>query len=107
MIKLKLIADYNFAGKNYAEFDPSNRTEKKDAGVDAWQLPNFYTIDLGLNYRFQICKGLNAAVYINVNNLTNVEYIADAKDGNNHDWQSALVYYGFGRTWSTGFKVLF
>lgn len=104
---LKLIADYNFAGKNYAEFDPSNRTEKKDAGVDAWQLPNFYTIDLGLNYRFQICKGLNAAVYINVNNLTNVEYIADAKDGNNHDWQSALVYYGFGRTWSTGFKVLF
>lgn len=104
---LKLNVDYNFAGKNYADFDPSNRTEKKDAGVDAWQLPNFYTIDLGLNYRFELCKGINAVVYTNVNNLTNVEYIADAKDGANHDWQSALVYYGFGTTWSTGFKILF
>lgn len=104
---LKLNVDYTFAGKNYADFDPSNRTEKKDAGVDAWQLPNFYTIDLGLNYRFDVCKGLKAVIYTNVNNLTNVKYIADAKDGANHDWQTALVYYGFGTTWSTGFKILF
>lgn len=97
---LKLNVDYTFAGKNYADFDPSNRTEKKDAGVDAWQLPNFYTIDLGLNYRFDVCKGLKAVIYTNVNNLTNVKYIADAKDGANHDWQTALVYYGFGTTWS-------
>ncbi len=37
----------------------------------------------------------------------NTEYIADAKDGTNHDWKTALVYYGFGTTWSAGFKVIF
>ena len=104
---LKLNVDYNYAGKNYADFDPSNRTEQKDAGVDAWKLPDYYTIDLGLSYRFDLCKGLKAVIYSNVNNLTNVNYVADAKDGANHDWRSALVYYGFGTTWSTGFKVMF
>lgn len=104
---LKLSVDYNYAGKNYADFDPSNRTDKSDAGVDAWKLPDFYTIDLGMSYRFDLCKGLKAVVYSNVYNLTNTRYIADAKDGANHDWRSALVYYGFGTTWSTGFKIMF
>ena len=104
---LKINADYNYAGKNYADFDPSNRTEKKDAGVDSWKLPDFYTIDLGMSYRFELCKGINAVIFSNVNNLTNVRYIADAKDGANHDWKTALVYYGFGTTWSTGFKLMF
>lgn len=103
----KLNVDYNYAGKNYADFDPQNRTSKTDAGQDAWQLPDFYTIDLGLSYRFDLCKGLKAVVYSNVYNLTNVTYIADAKDGANHNWDTALVYYGFGTTWSTGFKVMF
>jgi len=46
-------------------------------------------------------------MYANVNNLTDVEYIADAKDGDKHDMKTALVFYGFGRTWSTGFRVNF
>ena len=104
---LKIHADYNYAGKNYADFEPAYRTQEKDAGVDAWKLPDFYTIDLGCSYHFDLCKGLKATVYANVDNLTNVRYVADAKDGYNHDWQSALVYYGFGTTWSTGFKVMF
>lgn len=103
----KLNVDYNYAGKNYADFDPANRTSKSDAGIDAWQLPDFYTIDLGLSYRFELCKGLKAVVYSNVYNVTNTCYIADAKDGANHNWDTALVYYGFGTTWSTGFKVMF
>lgn len=104
---LKLNVDYLYAGKNYANFDPTNRTEKKDAGVDAWKMPDFYTLDLGLNYRFSISKDVNATMYINVNNLTNVEYIADAQDGAKHDMNTALVFYGFGTTWSTGFKISF
>ena len=57
--------------------------------------------------RFNITKDIRAIVYSNVYNLTNTEYIADAKDGTNHDWKTALVYYGFGTTWSAGFKVIF
>ena len=58
---------------------------------------------LGMNYRFNITKDIRAIVYSNVYNLTNTEYIADAKDGTNHDWKTALVYYGFGTTWSVRF----
>ena len=68
------------------------------------KLPDYGTIDLGMNYRFNITKDIRAIVYSNVYNLTNTEYIADAKDGTNHDWKTALVYYGFGTTWSAGFK---
>ncbi len=103
----RINADYMYAGKNYAEFDPANRTKKADAGLDAWQLPNYYTIDLGVNYRFYLAKGLKATLYSNVNNLTNVEYIADAKDGFGHNMSSAMVYYGFGTTWTTGLKIAF
>lgn len=103
----RINADYVFAGKNFAEFDPEDRTNQSDAGVDSWQLPNYYTIDLGINYRFKLAKGLNATLYSNVNNLTNVEYVADALDGANHNMSSALVYYGFGTTWTTGLKILF
>lgn len=103
----KVGADYNFYGKNYADFDPQNRVNKNDAGIDAWQLPDYGTIDLSMNYRFNISKDVRAVIYSNVYNLLNTEYISDAKDGTNHDWRSALVYYGFGTTWSTGFKIIF
>ena len=103
----KISADYNFFGKNYADFDPQNRVNEADAGIDSWKLPDYGTIDLGMNYRFNITKDIRAIVYSNVYNLTNTEYIADAKDGTNHDWKTALVYYGFGTTWSAGFKVIF
>ena len=103
----KLHGDYHFFGKNYADFDPSNRVNKADSGIDAWKLPNYATVDLGMNYRFNVTKDVRAVVYSNVYNLFDTEYIADAKDGKNHDWKSALVYYGFGITWSTGFKVIF
>ena len=56
------------------------------------RLPDYGTIDLGMNYRFNITKDIRAIVYSNVYNLTNTEYIADAKDGTNHDWKTALVY---------------
>ena len=101
----KISADYNFFGKNYADFDPQNRVNEADAGIDSWKLPDYGTIDLGMNYRFNITKDIRAIVYSNVYNLTNTEYIADAKDGTNHDWKTALVYYASVHTWSAGFKV--
>ena len=31
----KISADYNFFGKNYADFDPQNRVNEADAGIDS------------------------------------------------------------------------
>lgn len=103
----RINADYVYAGKNFAEFNPETRDSESDAGIDSWQLPDYYTIDLGVNYRLKLTEGLDAVLYTNINNLTNVEYISDADDGTKHDMATARVYYGFGTTWTTGLKILF
>ncbi|PWD98320.1 TonB-dependent receptor [Marinilabilia rubra] len=102
---LKLGADVNYYGKNYAEFDPTNRT-KENEKTDSWQLPDYNTVDMNLKYDFNI-GSLDASLYGKVNNLLNTEYIADARDGDKHNAETALVYYGFGTTWSTGLKIKF
>jgi outer membrane receptor protein involved in Fe transport len=42
-----------------------------------------------------------------MNNVFNTEYIADALDGAGSNAETALVYYGFGRTFSVGAKLKF
>ncbi|MDK2840696.1 MAG: hypothetical protein PWQ17_201 [Anaerophaga sp.] len=101
----KVGADFNYYGKNFAEFDPTNRTVEGEK-VDSWELPDYTTLDVNLKYDFNI-GSLEASIFGNVNNILDTEYVADANDGDNHDAESALVYYGFGTTWSTGLKVKF
>lgn len=102
---LTLTGSVLYNGKNYADFDPTNRTKEKDR-VDAWRMPDFATVDFGANYRFKISQ-LDATLYLNANNLFDTQYVADAKDGAAHDMASALVYMGFGRTWATGLRINF
>jgi outer membrane receptor for ferrienterochelin and colicin len=103
--KLKIGGDFNYFGKNFSDFNPENRTSADDRS-DAWQLPDAYILDLNLKYRFKVAK-LNATIYANINNILDTEYIADATDGVSHDNATTLVWYGFGRTWSTGLKINF
>ncbi|MDI3527309.1 MAG: hypothetical protein PWR03_1492 [Tenuifilum sp.] len=103
--KLKIGADVNWYAKNYADFDPTKRTSP-DSKVDAWRMPNYYIIDIDANYKFKI-GNLNATLYGNVNNLLDTEYIADATDGSLHDAYTSYVFFGFGRTWSTGLRINF
>lgn len=103
--KLKLGADAFYYGKNYADFDPTARTTIASK-VDAWQMPNYCMININANYKFKI-GNLNATVYGNIQNLLDTEYFADATDGSNHDEFTSYVFYGFGRTWSTGLRIYF
>lgn len=104
--KLKIGADYNFYDELYAYYDPTYNLSPDDKGKDTWQLPAYGLLDLNMKYDFDIA-GLKASLYGKVNNVLNTEYIADAKDGVNKDAESALVYYGFGRTMSVSLKVRF
>ena len=103
--KLKIGADFNWYGKNYADFDPTARTTIENK-VDAWEMPNYYILDVNANYKFKM-GNMNATIYGNVSNLLNTEYIADATDGTNHDEYTSYVFYGFGRTWSAGLRINF
>lgn len=102
---LSIGANWNYFGRNYANFDITKRTDENDR-ADSWRMPDFCTVDMHLNYRFAIGK-FNANLFGNVNNLFNNEYISDATDGKDHTKGTALVWYGFGTTWTAGLKVAF
>ncbi len=103
--KFRISADALYYGNHYSEFDATQRNSVDSKG-DSWKLPNVTLIDLGFNYGFDIA-GLKASMFGNVNNLFDVEYVSKAKDGSDHNASTANVFYGFGRTWSTGLKVKF
>lgn len=103
----KIGLDYNYFDNLYAQFDPAGRSgETNMNGPDSWKLPAYALLRANLRYKFKIAN-LNAKVYCNINNLLNTEYITDADDGSAHDWETSRVFYGTGRTWTTGIKIYF
>ena len=96
--------DYNYAGANYADFDPSDRGEDT-MGVQAWQMPEFGLFDVGLTHRFDF-GGFNTTLNANVYNLFNTEYVSDARDSDGTA-STALVYFGAGATYTVGAKINF
>ena len=64
-------------------------------------------MDINASYRMNFNNGMGISFFANGNNVLNKKYIADAKDATINGQRSALVYYGFGATWSAGVKVSF
>lgn len=102
---MKVAADMNYYARHYSNYYLDNRKDENDR-ADSWKLPDFATVDARAQYTFKVA-GLDATVYGNVNNLFNKKYISEAQDGADHQRSSATVWYGFGRTWTTGLKVMF
>ncbi|WP_299152445.1 TonB-dependent receptor [uncultured Christiangramia sp.] len=101
---MRLRANYNYFGDFWSDFDPVSRNNP-DAG-ETWKLPDFGTLDVGLSYNFSVA-GFDAALNANVYNITDTEYIANAQNGLQNDARTALVWYGFGRTYTVGAKLNF
>ncbi len=98
--------DFTHFDRLYADFNVENRTVFEERGLQAWQMPAYQVLDLNVRYRFKI-SGMNASMFANINNLLDTSYIADATDGASFNYDTAIVYYGFGRTWSLSFRVNF
>jgi iron complex outermembrane recepter protein len=102
---------YNYYANLYAEYDPTNRTKKELAGVQAWKVPDYGLLDLKAVMDFKL-GSLAGMLYINVNNVFDTEYITDAQDGDGNedgigDALGSSVFYGVGRTWTTSIKINF
>lgn len=103
--------DWNYFGRNYADWSFSASSDLIIGGEKAfntpWMIPDYNTFDLNASYTFNM-GGFRSTLSGNINNLFNQEYISQAIDGSNHDWQTAYrVFYGFGRTMSVRLKVNF
>jgi len=104
--KFKLSLDFNHYDRLYSLFDVATRTKAVDEGVDAWEMPSYQLLDLSFKYDFKM-GGFNTTLVGSVNNLLDAEYLSDATDGSNHNYDTAIGYFGFGRTWSTTLKIKF
>ncbi len=102
---LTLGVDFNYYGRHYADFAAADRTDEKDR-AEAWKLPDYSTVDLNLNYDFKMGT-FQGQLFGNVNNLFNRKYISDALDGSDHTRETAVVWYGFGITWTAGLRISF
>lgn len=100
--------DANYFGRNYAYFNISSvgTSLSPTSFAQPWQIPDATTFDLNASIRFKI-SSFDAILVGNIQNLLDAEYITDATDGANHDWQTSPVFYGFGRTFSTSLKIKF
>ncbi len=101
---MRLRANGNYFADFYSDFDPVSRNDEN--APEVWKLPEFATLDVGLTYDFDF-GGFNTTLNANVYNITDTEYIANAQNGLDNNARTALVWYGFGRTWTVGAKLNF
>ncbi len=119
----RLTIDYNYYANIYADFDPSDRgvtsnNPDPDAAAaevaailatdapQAWEMPDYGLFDLALNHKFKFGP-FDASLTGRINNVFDTEYISDAQDGTGSTSDTALVYFGYGRTFSVGAKLNF
>ncbi len=90
----------------YADFDPIDKTDANatEDEAQALKLPAYQLLNAGLTYRFKISNS-DARFRINVNNLLDKLYVAEASDRS--ELARASGYFGFGRTWNCGLKLSF
>lgn len=104
----------------YAAFSPDGRTDPNDR-AQSWKAPGYTVFDFHGAYRISdlipMWKGGDVRLFANVFNLLDEIYIQDATDdssfngydddGDNHDADSAEVYFGLPRTFNIGFQIVF
>jgi hypothetical protein len=103
---------------HYAGFNPVDRDDSDDAGIQPWKIPGYSIFDFHASYRLgdliPVWKGGDLRLFFNAFNLLDELYISDALDNssynafdNDHDADDAEVYLGLPRTFNLGFEVKF
>ncbi|WP_400076201.1 TonB-dependent receptor [Winogradskyella sp. R77965] len=100
----RLSLDYNYFDRLYADFNPSDRGVAN--APDPWEVPAYGVFDTAFSHSFPF-GNFEATLIGRMNNIFNTHYIADALDGPGSNAETALVYYGFGRTFSVGATLKF
>jgi len=116
MEKTHFTVDYNYFDNLYAKYDPNDRSNP-DA-PQAWKAPAYSTFDATIRYGFKLGE-FDATVTGRINNIFNTEYISDALDGGSigspgdpnyvppSTDKTALVWFGYGRTFNVSAKIKF
>jgi hypothetical protein len=95
-----------YFGKNFADFSPE-RLVGVNAGRDSWRMPSYYNLDFSMGYRYDFMKRYAVTFRLNLFNITNTTFIADASNNANaqyrdFDAKSATIFFGQGFRWNFG-----
>ncbi|MGD8782399.1 MAG: TonB-dependent receptor [Ignavibacteria bacterium] len=99
---------------HYAEWDPFDRTNKDEAGIQPWKIPSYSVFDLHANYELPLnLSGIGLEVFCHIFNLFDEVYISDASDNSsynaygekNHKADDAEVYFGLPRYANFGIRL--
>jgi len=104
---LSLDAGFLFRDKFYTEFDITD-VQAKPENVDDVQplrLPSYGLVDAGISYTYKLNTDSKIRLRLNVDNVLDELYVADAEDDANLYRANGL--FGFGRTWNASVKYYF
>jgi outer membrane receptor protein involved in Fe transport len=104
MEKTHFTVDYNFFGDLYADYDPEAR--RTEGTPQSWKAPDYGTFDASIRYGFKFGE-FDTTLTARMNNIFDTQYIADAYDGAGSVAETALVWYGYGRTFNISAKIKF
>ncbi|NOU47585.1 MAG: TonB-dependent receptor plug domain-containing protein [Bacteroidales bacterium] len=97
--------DIRYNTRNYAMFDPTQRTTKDD-NTQSLLLPSWFVSNIRLQIPLNLFQN-EMLIYANCNNLFNTHYILKGEDGSTHDMDTFRGFWSFGRTIDVGFKLNF
>ena len=103
---------------HYAEFNPVDRTDRAEAGIQSWEVPGYSVFDLHASYRIgdliPVWQGGDVRVFANVYNVFDKMYVSDALDNSSyngfsdtHKASDAEIFLGLPRTFNLGFEIKF
>ncbi len=98
----------------YASWEPFDRTEVTEAGIQPWKIPSYTLVDFHANYILPIkVEGIGFEIYGHIFNLLDTEYISDATDNSPynaygtkaHKADDAEVYFGLPQYFNVGIRL--
>jgi iron complex outermembrane receptor protein len=101
---------------HYSDFNPFDRTDQSESGIQPWQAPNYSVFDLHAGFAVppSFTRNIQLELFANVFNVFDQVYIADALDNSSfnafdddHDADDAEVFFGLPRRFTIGASITY
>ncbi len=110
---LLFYSTYSYYDNLYANFDISD-SQFYSENPQIVKLDSYGLLDAGVSYKFDM-KGFSLVFRANMNNVLDTDYISELQTNiidnpatpDVNEFMYNKGYYGFGRTWNVGLKVIF
>ena len=97
----------------YANWNPFDRTNIDERGIQSWKVPNATVVDLHASYKLPFSfGGIKPLINLNIFNLFDKMYIQDALDNSSfngfdgdHDADDAEIFFGLQRYFNLGISL--